>query len=100
LLANGQVLDLDGGSVRPPTAGESFWCPEPQTFTSTDSWMFGDGSVRHDKRIEGEVLQCDQGGAPITGPPTAVPLVVSTVTDAALRMVATRSGVIAYRVPL
>jgi hypothetical protein len=100
LLANGQVLDLDGGSVRPPAAGETFWCPESQTFTSTDLWMYGDGSTRYDKRIEGEYFPCDPGGAPVTGPVTAVPLAVSTVTDGGMRMVATRSGVIAYRVPL
>ena len=100
LLANGQVLDLDDGSVRPPAAGETFWCPEMQTFISTDAVRYADGTVRLDKRIEGEVLQCDQGGAPITGPPTAVPLAVSTVTATGLRLVATRSGVIAYRVPL
>jgi len=100
LLANGQVLDLDDGSVRPPAAGETFWCPESQTFTQTRGLTYGDGSTRYDRRIEGEYVQCDQGGAPVTGPPTAVPVALSTVTDGGLRMVATRSGVIAYRVPL
>ena len=99
LLANGQVLDLDGGSVRPPAAGETFWCPESQTFTQTSGLTYADGSTRYDRRIEGEVFACDQAGNPVTGPPTAVPLAVSTVTDGGLRMVSTRSGVIAYRVP-
>jgi hypothetical protein len=61
---------------------------------------YADGSTRYDRRIEGEYFPCDQGGAPAAGSPTAVPLAVSTVTDSGLRMVATRSGVIAYRVPL
>jgi len=100
LLANGQVLDLDGGSVRSPAAGETFWCPESQTFTQTRGLTYADGSTRYDRRIEGEVFPCDPGGNPVSGPPTAVPLAVSTVTDGGLRMVSTRSGVIAYRVPL
>jgi hypothetical protein len=100
LLANGQILDLDGGSVRPPAAGETFWCPESRTFTQTSGLTYADGSTRYDRRIEGEYFPCDQGGAPAAGSPTAVPLAVSTVTDSGLRMVATRSGVIAYRVPL
>ena len=62
--------------------------------------MSGDGSVRHDKRVEGEVFECDKAGNPVSGAPTAVPLVRVLGDRCRNSDVSTSSGVIAYRVPL
>ena len=100
ILAGGLVVDLDDGSSRPPAVGEIFWCPGPQAFEQSVEWYGNDGSVRTDRRAEGEVFTCDSSGNPSPNPPVAVPLAVSTVTDEQLRLVATPNGVVAFRVPL
>jgi hypothetical protein len=100
MLLAGMVVDLDDGSTRPPVDGERFWCPGLQSFQQAVEWFGADGSVRTDRRADGEVYPCDAGGHPSSGVPGAVPLAISSVTEDGLRMVATPSGVIAYRVPL
>jgi len=100
LLINGQVIDVDDGSARPPAAGDTFWCPGPQFFVQNNPWTGSDGSVSYEKQTEGEVFLCDAGLNPVAGIPTAVPLAVSAVTNDGLRLVSTKDGVIAYRVPL
>jgi len=100
LLTGGKVVDLDDGSSRPPAGGETFWCPGRQSFDQPVEWMGTDGSIRRDRRVQGEVFQCDGTGSATSGTPSAVPLAVSTVTDDGLRLVSTPGGVVAYRVPL
>ena len=100
LLTGGRVVDLDNGSSRPPASGETFWCPGTQSFQQDAEWMGKDGSIRRDRRVQGEVSQCDSSGNAASGTPSAVPLAVSAVTDGGLRLVSTPAGVIAYRVPL
>ena len=100
LLIGGQVVDVDNGSHRRPGAGETFWCPGPQSFDTGVNWMGQDGSIHTDRRVQGEVYQCTGAGDAAKGVPTAVPLAVSAVTGDGLRLVSTPNGVIAYRVPL
>jgi hypothetical protein len=100
LLTGGRVVDLDDGSSRAPGGGETFWCPGRQSFDQSVEWMGTDGSIRRDRRVQGEVYQCDGNGTAASGTPSAVPLAVSTVTDDGLRLVSTPGGVFAYRVPL
>jgi len=100
LLTGGRVVDLDDGSSRAPVGGETFWCPGRQSFDQTVEWMGTDGSIRRDRRVQGEVVQCDGSGNAASGTPSAVPLAVSAVTDGGLRLVSTPGGVVAYRVPL
>ncbi|HYN71373.1 MAG TPA: hypothetical protein VES60_02645 [Nakamurella sp.] len=100
LLTGGRVVDLDDGSSRAPAGGETFWCPGRQSFDQTVEWMGTDGSIRRDRRVQGEVVQCDGSGNAASGTPSAVPLAVSAVTDGGLRLVSTPAGVVAYRVPL
>ena len=100
LLVGGQVVDADTGATRSPLADESFWCPSSQSFTGAHAWYGKDGTVDAGRRVEGEAFLCDAAGNPIPGTPTAVPWAVSNGTTDGLRLVATPSGVIAYRVPL
>lgn len=100
LLTGGRVVNIDDGTSRPPAAGETFWCPGPQSFEQTVEWLGTDGSVRRDRRAQGEVYECDGAGNAATGTPAAVPLAVSAVTDDGLRLVSTPAGVVAYRVPV
>jgi hypothetical protein len=100
LLVENQVIDVDNGSTRAPTPGETFWCPGPQFYLQANPWTRPDGSVSYEKQLDGEAVLCDAGGNAVTGIPTSVPLAVSTVTDAGLRLVSTPAGVVAYRVPL
>ncbi|MEP6560072.1 MAG: hypothetical protein ABJD68_03235 [Nakamurella sp.] len=100
LLVNGQVIDVDNGSTRAPTPGETFWCPSPQFFLQSNPWTRNDGSVSYEKQVEGGTFPCDAGGNPATGSPTSVPLAVSTMTTDGLRLVSTPAGVLAYRMPL
>jgi hypothetical protein len=46
------------------------------------------------------VYQCDAATNPVSTTPTDVPLAISTMTDAGLRLVSTPAGVLSYRVPL
>jgi outer membrane protein assembly factor BamB len=100
LLVGGTVIDVDTGITRAPATGETFWCPAPQSFDQSREWFGVDGSVRVDRRAEGEVFLCDANAQPANGLPTAVPLAVAGVSDNGLRLVSTPAGVIAYRVPL
>jgi len=100
LLAGGKVVDLDDGSTRPPASGETLGCPGRQSFDQPVEWMGVDGSVRRDRRVEGEVFQCDSAGKAVSGTPSAVPLSMAAVTADGLRLVSTPAGVIAYRVPV
>jgi len=100
LLISGQVVDVDDGAARAPAPGETFWCPAQQFLVQNNPWTSANGTVNYEKQVEGSVFLCDAGSDPITGTPTAVPLAVSVVTDDGLRLVSTKDGVIAYRVPL
>lgn len=100
LLINSQIVDVDDGSTRTPAPGETFWCPAQQFFVQNNPWTSINGTVSYEKQVEGSVFLCDAGSNPVTATPTAVPLAVSTVTDDGLRLVSTKDGVIAYRVPL
>jgi hypothetical protein len=99
LLIGGQVLDVVDGSTRPPADGETFWCPRSQSFTQARAWNGVDGSVRYDRRIEGEFFLCGGASNAISGIPTAIPRAASSGTDDGLWFVSTPDGVVAYRVP-
>ncbi len=92
LLTGGRVVDLDDGSVRTPAGDETFWCPGRQSFDQPVEWLGTDGSVRRDRRVQGEVFQCDGAGKAVSGTPPAVPLSMSAVTGAGLRLVSTPAG--------
>lgn len=99
ILLTGQVVDLDTGAVRQPATDETFWCPARQTFRQSIAAQTR-GGPRTDRTAGGAAYQCDADANPAAGPPTTVPLAVSTATDDGLRLVSTPAGVIAYRVPL
>ena len=99
LLIGDAVVDLDAGTVRPPAPDEVFWCPARQTLHQSIVTATRGGN-RNDRAAGGEVYRCDATARPTAAAPTAVPLAVSAMTAAGLRLVCTPDGVIAYRVPL
>jgi hypothetical protein len=99
LLIGGKVLDVIDGSTRLPTDGETFWCPRSQSFTQALPFNGTDGSVRYDRRVEGEFFLCGGAGNAVAGIPTAIPRAASNGTKDGLWFVSTPDGVVAYLVP-
>ena len=79
ILVNGQVVDLDSGTVRAPAAGETFWCPARQYFRQA-VLGYERGLGRLDRTAGGEVYECDAQANPVSTTPTDVPLAVSVMT--------------------
>jgi hypothetical protein len=99
MLFGQQVIDLDTGASRVAGPDDVFWCPGRQTFDQSVAYYDRTGS-RFDRTTGGVVFPCDAAASPTSAMPETVPLAVSTVTEAGMRLVSTPAGVIAYRVPL
>lgn len=89
------VIDLDTGAVRPASARDVFWCSDDITYVQSPHP--DPGKPGPSKRYGSVTRSCDAKRGPARTAPLIVPSAVSADGGNWLRLVATRSGVLAYR---